>query len=116
MILVIDDQDIIRKVLTMMLKRLGHEVIALESGEEGIAAYKQHAADVKLAIIDISMPDMDGHECLEHLVTINPNVKAAFSSGFSMGMKAYDTNPNVVGFLQKPFGLEEVSALISQVL
>ena len=99
-----------------MLKRLGHEVVSAESGEQGIAAYREHASDVKLAIIDISMPDMDGHECLEHLVAINPEVKAAFSSGFAMGMQTYSDNPNVVGLLHKPFGLEDVSALLAEIL
>lgn len=64
-VLVVDDDDLLREQLAMVLERLGHAVIMAENGRAGLEAAERDAPD--LVITDLSMPGMDGFELLERL-------------------------------------------------
>lgn len=64
-ILVIDDEEDIRELLTYNLKKDGHEVYASENGEQGLIALKEHKPD--LVLLDVMMPGMDGIEVCESI-------------------------------------------------
>ena len=78
-ILVVDDEESIRRGLQAYLEDDGFEVITAESGEEGIEALKRRAADG--AIVDIRLPGMDGGEFMERAHTLCPEMQFLIHTG-----------------------------------
>ncbi|RMH02294.1 MAG: response regulator [Chloroflexi bacterium] len=64
-ILVVDDNEMIREPLMMVLERAGHQVLAAENGREALEIVRTHSID--LILLDIMMPEMDGYTVLQHL-------------------------------------------------
>ncbi len=116
-ILIIDDEETVREILTRVLRRLGHNVLPASGGEEGLSIYGEKKDEIDLVIVDINMPKMSGIEVAGRLRSINPKVTVIGSSGES----DQDLNETKVkkifdGFIQKPYGINMLSAEVSRIL
>ncbi len=115
-ILVIDDEKIIRETAADVLKHFGYEVITAASAVEGIEAFKAARQKIKLVLLDMIMPEINGRECFEQLKSICPEVKVVLASGFS---KEEDIDlmkeKGLCGFIHKPYSLRELSALLNRI-
>ena len=105
-ILVIDDQDSVRKLLRTVLERAGHEVTEASNGRLGLAAYRERPAD--LVITDILMPEMNGLDLILELTRAFLNVKVIAISGAPDTQNAFDAAKllGVRHTLYKPFSIE----------
>ena len=111
--LVVDDEDAVRRIAERMGRRLGLEVITAPDGESAIALSRLHASDLACALIDLTMPGMNGFECLQALREIQPGLPAVLSSGCAAAdIIDRTTSAGFAGFLQKPFSFERFSELI----
>ena len=142
-VLIIDDEALIRQSLAAMLTSLKIDVSVAESGDEGlemlrasIEAARDHRgnelgddelessddqaitrAQYDLVILDMLMPDKSGHEVFLELITFAPHLPVILSSGYYPEGALEDMRARgLAGQLHKPYGLDEVSALIAQVL
>ena len=116
-ILLIDDEDLIIQVGEKMLDHLGYRVLTCNNGEEGIELYRRHHRDIKLVILDMIMPELNGGEVFDRLRTIDPNATVLLSSGYSLeGQAAKIMKRGCNGFIQKPFTLEQLSKKIRDIL
>ncbi len=107
LILVIDDEAPVREAIYDILEMEGIAVITAANGEEGIALYKAHTAEIDLVLLDLSMPGKSGRETFIELQQLDPNVRILLSSGYSEADATQGfTSPPLVGFLQKPYRLE----------
>jgi DNA-binding NtrC family response regulator/signal transduction histidine kinase len=114
-ILVIDDEQGVRNLLSYELNMHGYEVVTAQNGLEGVEKIKKEKFD--LVISDIKMPKLDGVETLKKIKKIDPCIEVIMATGFgtvetaveSMKAGAYD-------YISKPFNLEEVSLLIEKAL
>lgn len=116
-ILLIDDENNVREITAAMLEQMGADVIKAVGGENGIHLYQQYQHDIDLVLLDLTMPDMNGHDCFRELQRINPNVKVIITSGYSEqeSMQRFDGKyPN--GFIQKPFTPEQLIKTFSKVI
>ena len=113
-ILVIDDEDIVRKMLRELLEREGHEVFEAPDGKVGIETYKQQPAD--LIITDIMMPEKDGFQTIRELKAVQPDVKIIALTGFGLHTLpvAYDLGADRV--FEKPFIQKEFLQVIRELL
>lgn len=120
-ILVVDDEDKLRKIVHVVLKRCGYRVFEASSGEEAIVVYRnllrQHD-EVDLIIMDLTLKGgLDGDETAREIMALNPAAKIIASSG---GMLAESRASYLArGFceiLPKPYLTDDVSALVQQVL
>lgn len=119
-ILVIDDDDQIRRTLCHVLEIEGHEVVNASNGKEGIRLFKENGAD--LIIADIIMPEKEGLETIMELRRDFPDVRIiAISGGGQVAPEPYLVLAKQLGAsrtLAKPFEREElleaVQALLSQ--
>lgn len=115
-ILVIDDEKIIRETAADILRHFGYEVITAASASEGIAAFKAGQQSIKLVLLDMIMPEINGRECFERLQSICPEVKVVLASGFS---KEEDIElmkeKGLCGFIHKPYSLRELSRLLNRI-
>ncbi|MGA3098825.1 MAG: PAS domain S-box protein, partial [Bryobacteraceae bacterium] len=103
-VLVVDDEKVVREMVRKSLERYGYTVLLADSGLEAIDVLRRHPGDIALVILDLSMPKMSGEEALPELRKIRPQVKVVVSSGYSES-EAMDLfkGQRVSGFIQKPY-------------
>ncbi len=116
-ILVIDDEDVIRKVAEGYLTNLGYEVILAENGRSGLDLFSQEFNNIDLVILDMIMPELNGRECFLAMRKIKPNIPVILASGFS---NQSDLNQlieeGLSAFIHKPYHEIELSHLVADVL
>lgn len=113
-ILVIDDEPQIRKFLEISLRAQGYVVHQAQNGETGLAALATQGAD--LVILDIGLPDRDGHEVLRELREWSqvPVIMLTVRADESGKVAALDAGAN--DYVTKPFGVQELMARIRALL
>ena len=115
-ILIVDDEEGIRRVLCGLLKKEGYQVIEAEDGEAGVELAKKEDPDVIL--MDLTMPRMGGLEACRLLKedekTKNIPVLVVTALGGESKMEAIDAG--VDDFVSKPFDVEEVSIRVKSML
>jgi PAS domain S-box-containing protein len=112
-ILVIDDEEDIRKLLKDILTNAGHKVEIAADGNEGIEIFKKKKFD--LVLTDLGMPVMSGWEVAEKVKSINEKVPVALITGWNVksdGSEMNDSGVNLV--IHKPFKMEEVLNLVQE--
>jgi signal transduction histidine kinase len=107
-ILIVDDDELIRVSVGPMLTALGHDVRAVESGQEAIELFC-NGLDFDLVILDMKMPGLNGAETLTRLLAIRPAQVVLMATGYSDDAVALllENRPNVSS-IEKPFSLEEL--------
>lgn len=116
LILLVDDEEIIRDVGRSLLESLGYRVIMASNGKEAIEIYRERTNEISLIIIDLVMPVMDGESAFKEIKRINPKVKVIISSGYSADKKDVLRNTGVKGFISKPFRLGNIAEIVKKVL
>jgi len=114
-ILVIDDEDSVRDVLSRILKTQGHEVVSVSSGEEGIDRFKRETFE--LVFTDLGMPKMSGWEVGRILKGMNAEVPVAIITGWGMELdreKMKESGIDLV--ISKPFQFDQVIRVVSEAL
>jgi CheY-like chemotaxis protein len=116
-ILLVDDEDMIIDVGREMLEPLGYRVLIARSGKGALDVYEKQKEEIDLVIIDMIMPDMGGGETYIRMKEINENVKTLLSSGYSINGQAEEImDHGCIGFIQKPFSINELSIKIKKAL
>ncbi len=119
-ILVMDDEETIRKVAGRMLGKLGYDVEYACDGKEAIQIYskaKKGGVPFQAVIMDLTIPGgMGGKEAVKKLQEIDPNVKAVVSSGYSTDPVMAEADKfGFKGVVTKPYSVEEFSEVLRQV-
>jgi len=114
LVLVVDDEDEMRSVVALALERAGLQTLQARDGRDALTLYQEHLDRIRLIIMDLTMPNMDGEEACRELNRGGASVPILLSSGFNEteALKRFD-GLRLAGFLQKPFGL---GALVERVL
>ncbi len=116
-VLLVEDQDTVRKMAESMLKRLGYEVLAASGGAEAVKLLRENLDLIRCVITDLTMPGMDGWETLAALREIQPYIPVIMVSGHdearAMG-RDYLERPHV--FLHKPYLKSDLKAAIDTAL
>ncbi len=116
-ILVVDDEAHVREVAARMLSAKGFRVITAANGREGIDQFQRSMPAIELVILDMTMPDMNGHEVYEQLVKMRPEIKVVIASGYSEDALLQIFSPNrISAFLQKPWQAKKLYDIIGKAL
>ncbi len=117
LIMVVDDESILRSIAEEQLTEMGFTVILAEDGREAVETYRKMHGEIKAVILDVVMPKMNGEEALKEMLKINPAARVAMASGFTRdaSLKKY-VDEKSVAFLQKPFRREELIRVLKQLL
>ena len=115
-ILIVDDEEIPRRMATHVLNSLNYSACALGSGEEAVAYIRENPMD--LVILDMLMePGMNGYETYRQMLKIYPQQKAIIISGYSNNIDVERTlKLGAAFFLQKPYDLSEIATAVSAAL
>lgn len=117
MILVIDDDEVIRDLCKIMLEHLGFTVLTAANGIDGLEAYREYAAEIVCVVLDLTMPTMDGVATFQALRDIDPGVKVLLSSGYGEEEAVGRfVGAGLAGFLQKPYMLQTLHSQLKQLL
>jgi CheY-like chemotaxis protein len=114
-ILVVDDEDLVRKVVRAILAYRGYRITEAVSGAEALQKYFDNPHQYDLIVMDLYMPEMTGREALLRIRRCNPSAKAIL---LSASLREYENAPELDGirFLQKPFANEDLVRLVGETL
>jgi signal transduction histidine kinase/ActR/RegA family two-component response regulator len=116
-ILVVDDEPLVRRSTQRLLERLGHEVICAESGEEALALFAEHHQRIDLVLLDLVMPGLNGRQTLQQLRRHDPQVRALLTSGYGNEKETRAAiEAGALGLLRKPYGEKELKQAIIRAL
>jgi signal transduction histidine kinase/CheY-like chemotaxis protein len=116
-ILLVDDEEYIRDLGTRILERAGYAVITASNGREALVIYAREQSNIALVVLDLIMPQMEGKQCLEELLTINPHVKVIVSTGYSLDARErLHLGGLARGFVNKPYEVKQMVQAVREVL
>ena len=116
-ILLVDDEAFVRNSGRRLLGRLGFTVLTAENGQEALDLYAARQEEIRLVLLDLIMPVMAGEEAFTRLKQFDPSVRILLSSGYSReGMAEKLLARGALGFLSKPYNMEQLSAELSRTL
>lgn len=115
-ILVVEDEDTVRRLTVRALRDLGYATLEASSGSEAIRVMAGAESDVALVVTDMVMPGMGGEALAETLRRRYPDLKVLFTSGYSAASHHGGAGSPERPFLEKPFTLEELASKVRAVL
>lgn len=116
-ILVVDDQPLVLRVTSRMLRRLGWQVWEANSGAEALVRFQANPGQISVALVDMNMPEMSGGELVTEMRKIDPNQPVLLMSGFEPTQAAsrISQQPHT-SFLAKPFFQKQLLESLELVL
>ncbi|HEV3333055.1 MAG TPA: response regulator [Bryobacteraceae bacterium] len=115
-ILVVDDEDVIRRTAQLVLTSAGYEVVTATDGTGALTAYEAMPGQIDAVLLDMTMPVMSGEETLARLLDRWPNAAVIVTSGYGEEEAQRRLGNRTTGFLQKPFTAAQLARKISDVL
>jgi CheY-like chemotaxis protein len=116
-ILLVEDQEQVRRVAHGILKRYGYSVVVAQNAVEALTLAEQHRERIHLLLTDVVMPKMSGSELAKRLALSRPDTKVLFMSGYADdSVVRHGLIDNGMPFLQKPFTPESMARRLRDVL
>ncbi|MFP4070887.1 MAG: PAS domain S-box protein [Desulfovibrionales bacterium] len=116
-VLLVEDEPAILELSRSMLERLGYRVLSADKPSLAIRKAKEHAGEIDLLITDVVMPEMNGRELAERLLTIHSGVSQLFISGYTADVIAHrGVLDEGVNYLQKPFSMSDLAMKVRMIL
>jgi CheY-like chemotaxis protein len=113
-VLFVDDEQIVLDVGSLMLQKLGYNVLAVSNGNRAIDILKKNK--VAFVLLDMLMPGTNGFQIYHRLKKIQPNVKIILTSGHAVFQsEGRSESIGFDGFIQKPFNLKQLSEKIENI-
>ena len=113
-ILVADDEVMIRNLVTLLLQEHGYTVLSASDGQEGLELSRKYPGPIDLVITDVEMPRLNGMNLVAHLLEERPGIKSIVMSGSDMN-EIISQNVNLQ-FLPKPFDGEALLGRVETIL
>jgi len=115
MILLVEDEEMVRKVSARMLTKLGYQVVVAGNGREACDKHADMVDEISVVIMDVDMPVMGGLEAMEEMFERDPDTKIILASGYT-DTKLETLQPEPLAFLPKPFTIKELTRALDQAL
>jgi CheY-like chemotaxis protein len=116
-VLVADDQPSLRRMLRSVLASLGFDVVVAGGGVEALARFRELRGQLRLVILDLTMPDLNGEEVLREIREVDAELPVILSTGFAeRDVRALLGGEKNVELLQKPYELRELVGVVRRML
>ena len=116
-ILVVEDDPEIMNLSKRMLERQGYEVLTAGTPGKALRLAEEHAGDIHLLMTDVIMPEMNGRDLAEKMLSIYPNLICLFTSGYTADVIAHHgVLDKGVLFIQKPFSINDLAIKVREAL
>ncbi len=115
--LVVDDEEMVRDLLSAALEDAGFEVLLASGGDSAKSAFDAHAADIRIVLLDLTMPDIGAGDLFDALSAYDSPAKYILVSGHSEreARKSFGRT-GLSAFFQKPFRIEALVDLVREVV
>ncbi len=114
-VLLVEDEDAVRRFAVAALKSKGYEVLQACDGVEALEVMKAHGNRVDIVVSDVIMPEMDGPTLMKELRKIDPKLKFIFVSGYPDDAFKNNLDPDAeFSFLPKPYNLAQLAAMVKE--
>ncbi|MEW6386357.1 MAG: PAS domain S-box protein [Thermodesulfobacteriota bacterium] len=116
-ILMVEDDEVLRSVITKTLKKFGYRVLKARDGDEALSACQKHKGPIHLLLTDVVLPKMSGVELADRLKGFRPEMKILFMSGYTEdAMVHHGVMEASTPFLQKPFKPIQLAGKVREIL
>jgi CheY-like chemotaxis protein len=117
-ILVVDDEFLVRNVNERLLKAIGYRTLSAVDGVDGLERYQEHAKEIDLVLLDLTMPNLSGAEVFRQLRQWDPELPIIIYTGYLVDPQAFARDngsaPNAI--VTKPLVIDALAAKIRQIL
>ena len=114
-ILLVDDEDVVRVGTEQLLKALGYTVITASNGVEAVDEFKQHQQAIDVVLLDMIMPQMSGRDCFFALRELRSDLPIVLCSGFTKKDIVEELQTSgLFGYLKKPVRMHDLARMISR--
>jgi CheY-like chemotaxis protein len=116
-VLLLEDEIAILRMVERLLKQMGYRVLATGSPIEAIAIAEHHPEPIDVLLTDVVMPELNGNDLANRVRSFLPDIRVLFMSGYTANIIAHrGVIDKDVTMIQKPFSKKELSAKIREVL
>lgn len=116
-ILLVEDEEAVRKVITRLLEHAGYHVLPAEGGVEAIALADNYVGTIDLVVTDVVMPAMKGPVMVSRLSNGREGLRVLYLSGYTDAIVSqHGLLDERANFLQKPFAVEALTRKVREVL
>jgi len=118
-VLLVDDEAFIRDLGAQILARFGYKVLTAPDGERAVDIYERQGSRIDAVVLDLLMPRMDGGQCLERLLALNPDVKIIVASGHyprADDPLASSIKTKAKRFIRKPYEARQLLTAVREVM
>lgn len=115
-ILIIDDDPVVRITIQKILEKFGYTVRLAENGRQGLELFLAEHSSIDLVILDHIMPEMNGKQVFDKILSVFPETKIIIMSGFTEDQFEFDIESEYVKFLQKPANMKLLKTTIEKLL
>lgn len=117
LVLLVDDDARVRLVTELLLRSIGFDVLATATGRDAIREFERRAGEVRLVVLDVTMPDLNGDQVLNELRRRRPDVPVLLCSGYSEEEMCHRFSADdLATFLQKPYPFDVFRARLRTLL
>jgi two-component system, cell cycle sensor histidine kinase and response regulator CckA len=116
MILLVEDEAVVRKATSEVLQSAGYRVAIAESATQALAAYRESSGAVNLLLADVVMPEIGGRELAQKFFVLWPHVRIMLMSGYAEQLTRCDLSPYRKEYLAKPFSVSTLLERVRNVL
>jgi two-component system, cell cycle sensor histidine kinase and response regulator CckA len=115
-VLVVEDEDSVRRLLTQILRMRGYRVIEASNGEQALEVFRERESEIQLVLTDVIMPKMGGGELAEKLFAMRPDLHLLFMSGYPDSQLSGVSALPGRRFLRKPLTPDALSRAVREAL
>jgi DNA-binding NtrC family response regulator len=115
-VLLVDDEMMIRELGQTWLQRLGYRVILASDGKQAIDMFERERERIDLVILDVVMPELSGRDVFRRIRQVDAKMPVLFSSGFSNEPIRPSEEDGVVGFIAKPYQVQDLARAVRGML
>jgi CheY-like chemotaxis protein len=113
LVLVVEDEDPVRRYTVSLLEELGFTVLQATDGVEAIAVLRERSAEISAMLLDHSMPGLSGEQVLAELEREGLSVPVVLTSGYDRAsLERRFAGHDIAGYLQKPFRIETLDETV----
>jgi CheY-like chemotaxis protein len=108
-ILLVEDEEIIRKFCTKLLSENGYQVVDVKNAEDAIELFQQQEGMFDIVLSDVVLPGMNGYQLVDRLRDLSPTLRVLFISGYPYSqLDLPDIGKRSFGFIEKPFNIRNL--------
>lgn len=117
LVLVVDDEPIMRKIAVNVLKTCGYDVLAAEDGFKALGIFEKYHKTIELVLLDLLMPEKSGKETYLEMKQIQPDVNVLLVSGAKKDKRIKELlKSGVKAYIEKPYTFLHLSQLVHQLI